>query len=307
MNREDFTFDSRDGKTKIHAVRWTPDGEVKGVLQIIHGMAEYIGRYENVAEWFTRKGFVVTGEDHMGHGGSVKDGDTFGYFCKQDPATVVVRDAHRLKKLTQEKYPGKPYYILGHSMGSFILRNYMFKYGSGIDGAIVCGTGSQPALVVKFGLFLASFQSLFLGDKHVAKMINSIAFGDPKKVKPGEVNDWLCTDHEVVVKYDADPWCGFTFTLNGFKTLFTLLDRLNKSKNISDVPKDLPIFIISGSEDTVGNCGVGVKKVFEEYKKHGIKDVSMVLYEGMKHEILNEPIREQVYADVENFILERSK
>ena len=306
MQKKEIIFDSRDGETKIHAIRWIPDGEVKGVIQIIHGMAEHIGRYEHVAKFFTDRGFVVTGDDHLGHGQTaVSSNGVFGYFCKQDPATVVVRDVHRLKKLTEKDYPGVPYFIWGHSMGSFILRNYMFKYGSGIKGAIVCGTGSQPKAVVKFGLFLSNLQALFLGDKHIATMINAIAFGDPKKAEPGHVNDWLCTDPEEVKKYDADPWCGNTFTVNGFKTLFTLIDRLNTKANVLKMPKDLPVFIISGSEDTVGDCGPGVKKVKDEYDSIGMKDVTMKLYEGYRHEIMNEPIREEVFNDILNWVTKR--
>ena len=128
MKNEEFYFDSRDNISKIHAVRWTPEsGNVVAIVQIVHGMAEYVERYEEFAQFLTERNIVVTGEDHLGHGKSVPEGGIQGYFCEQDPATVVVRDVHRLKKMTQELYPGVPYFILGHSMGSFILRNYMCR------------------------------------------------------------------------------------------------------------------------------------------------------------------------------------
>ena len=298
MRREDITFDSRDGHTKIHAIRWIPDGEVVGVLQLIHGMAEHIERYENVAEWFTQKGYVVTGDDHLGHGHSVPEGGTYGYFCENDPATVVVRDVHRLKKLTEKDYPGVPYFILGHSMGSFIMRNYMIKYGTGIKGAIVCGTGSQPYAVIKFGLALCAVQSLFLGSKHPAKLINRMSFGNQDKLDPEHKNDWLCTDPEVVKKYDSDSLCGFMFTVNGFRTLFGLIDNLNNENKVNMMPKELPVKIISGAEDSVGNYGPGVTKVFEQYKRIGMKDVECKLYDGLRHEILNEPVRKEIYQEI---------
>lgn len=298
MKKEEFTFDSRDGKSKIYAVRWVPDGEVKAVLQIVHGMAEHIMRYEEVALWFASRGILVTGDDHLGHGKTRSEDTPFGYFCEQDPATVVVRDIHRLKKMTQEQYKGVPYFILGHSMGSLILRNYMYKYGTGIQGAIVCGTASQPAPLIKTALFIANIQSVIFGDEHRADFLNSLTFGDPKKIEPGHKSDWLCTDRSVGAKYDADPLCGFVFTVNGFKTLFTLIDRINNKKNVEKIPKELPVKIISGSLDTVGNCGVGVTKVYNQYKEIGIKDVECTLYEGLKHEILNEPIREKIYEDI---------
>lgn len=302
MRKEEIVFDSRDGVSKIHAIRWIPEGEVKAVLQIIHGMAEYIERYEHVAEWFTERGILVTGDDHLGHGASVSDGGVYGYFCEQDPATVVVRDVHRLKKMTQEAYPGVPYFIWGHSMGSFILRNYMMKYGTGIDGAIVCGTGGQPKMLVKFAKGLANVQKLFLGGKHVAKMLNTMAFGDKSKLEPGHANDWLCTDHSVVEKYDADPLCGFTFTVNGFITLFTLIDRLNSDKNLSKMPKELPILMVSGSEDEVGENGKGVKRVYDKYMEIGMKNVTLKFYDKMRHEIHNEPIKETLFGDIYEWI-----
>lgn len=307
MKREDITFDSRDGVSKIHAVRWLPDGEVKGVFQLIHGMAEHIERYENVAEWFTQKGFVVTGDDHLGHGHSVSLDGTYGYFCENDPATVVVRDVHRLKKITQELYPGVPYFILGHSMGSFIMRNYMFKYGSGITGAIVCGTGSQPNAVLNFGLFLSKIQSAILGGKHPGKLINRIAFGDPKKIPVGHENDWLCTDPLVCEKFGQDKLCGFLFTVNGFYTMFSLMKRMQDEKNINKIPKELPVKIISGTDDSVGNYGKGVTLAYEKYKSCGIKDIEIKLYDGLRHEILNEPCRKEIYEEIYEWMLKRIK
>jgi len=307
MQKEEIIFDSRDGSTKIHAKRWIPDGEVIGVLQLIHGMAEHIERYDHVARWFAKRGFVVTGDDHLGHGLSVPAGGVFGYFCEQDPATVVVRDVHKLKKITQEAYPGVPYFIWGHSMGSIILRNYITRYGSGIDGAIICGTAGNPPLVVKTAKAIASVQNLFLGGKHIAKLLNTMTFGDNSKKDPGQAQDWLCTDHSVVEKYDADPWCGFTFTVNGFLTLFTLLDRLNSKKNLNKIPKDLPIFMISGAEDSVGENGKGVKRVYDSLKEVGITDIELKLYDRMRHEIHNEPIKETVFEDVYTFINSKMK
>ena len=143
MRKEAFSFDSRDGETKLHAIRYLPDEGVpiRGVVQIVHGMSEYFERYEPFSRYLTEHGFVVTGDDHMGHGESVAEGMTFGYFCRQDPATVLVRDEHRLKKITQELFPGVPYLLIGHSMGSFIVRNYLCRYGTGISAAVLLGTG----------------------------------------------------------------------------------------------------------------------------------------------------------------------
>ena len=307
VKKEEFTFDSRDGKTKIHAVRWVPEGKVVCIVQIIHGMAEYIERYEELAQYLGEKGILVTGDDHLGHGKSVGEDGAYGYFCEQDPATVVVRDVHRLKKMTQEEYPGIPYVILGHSMGSFILRNYLFRYGTGIQGAIVCGTGSQPKTLVKVSKMIAALQGVFLGQKHVAKMIDNLAFGSyNKKIPDAKTSvDWLCTEEGVVDAYVKDELCGFTFTVNGFMTLFTLLDRLNREENLRAMPKNLPVHFIAGDMDPVGNYGEGVKKAYEDFQKVGMERISLKLYAGDRHELLNEKDKFKVYEDIYPWIMDR--
>ncbi len=309
VKKEEFTFDSRDGKTKLHAVRWVPEGKVVCILQIVHGMAEYIERYEELARYLGEKGILVTGDDHLGHGKSVPEGGIYGYFCEQDPATVVVRDVHRLKKMTQEDYPGVPYVILGHSMGSFILRNYLFRYGTGIEGAIICGTGSKSKALVMVSQIIAAVQGVVLGDAHVSKFIDRLAFGSSnKEIADAKTPfDWLCTDAEVVDAYIKDELCGFTFTVNGFKTLFQLLKRLNKTENLNKMPKDLPVIFISGDMDPVGDYGEGVRKAYEDFQNAGMKRISMKLYPGGRHELLNETNKKQVYEELYPWIMERVK
>ncbi len=309
IKKEEFTFDSRDGISKIHAVRWIPEGEIVCILQIVHGMAEYIERYEEVAQYFAGRGILVTGEDHLGHGKSVAEGGTYGYFCKQDPATVIVRDVHRLKKMTQEAYPGVPYVILGHSMGSYMLRNYLFRYGTGIQGAILCGTGSMSQGIISAAKVLAKVQELVFGGKHVAKRLDNMAFGAyNKRLQPERTNkDWLCTDEKVVDTYKNDDLCGFTFTVNGFQTMFEIITRLNKEENLRKMPKNLPVFFIAGEEDPVGDYGVGVRKAYADFEKTGMERLQVKLYPGDRHEILNEKNKEQVYDDIYPWIMERVK
>ena len=307
IRKEEFTFDSRDGQSKIHAIRWVPEGKTIGVLQIAHGMAEYIDRYDEVARFFAERGFVVTGEDHLGHGKSVSEGGTYGYFCKQDPATVAVRDVHRLKKITQEKFPGLPYMILGHSMGSFMLRNYLFRYGSGIQGAVICGTGYVPQPLIVSGLMIAKVQGFLLGDKHVSKLLDKIAFGTyGKRIKnPKTGYDWLAANEETVDKYMKDPMCGFIFTVNGFKTLFTLIARTNHAENLQKMPKELPVLFLSGEEDPVGDYGKGVTKAYGDFEKADMKRIGMKFYAGSRHEIFNEKNREEVCKELYSWILKR--
>lgn len=309
VKKEEFTFDSRDGKTKLHAVRWVPEGKVVCILQIVHGMAEYIERYEGMAQFFGERGILVTGDDHLGHGKSVSGNGVYGYFCEQDPATVVVRDVHRLKKMTQEDYPGIPYVILGHSMGSFILRNYLFRYGTGIEGAVICGTGSRSDFQNLACRVIAAVAGVLFGEKHTAKVIDRLAFGSYNKgiENPKTPSDWLCTDERVVEAYERDEMCGFVFKVNGFKTLFQLLSRLNKKENLDKMPKNLPVHFISGDMDPVGDYGKGVRKAYEDFQKAGMERVSMKLYPGGRHEVLNEKNKIQVYEELYPWIMERVK
>lgn len=305
MSKEEFYFDSRDGRSKIHAVKWIPNsGNVKAILVVVHGMAEYIERYSEFAKFVNESDILVTGIDNLGHGKSMKEDRNPGYFCKQDPATVVVRDVHRLKKFTQEEYPGVPVIIMGHSMGSFIVRNYLFRYGTGVDGAVIMGTGSQPGATLGAGKALCGLIGAFCGENHISKMLNSIAFGTYcKRIdSPKTEFDWLSVNEENVNRYIADPGCGFIFPVNGFKTLFELIARAQEPKNLEKIPKALPVLFVSGSEDPVGNYGKGPKEVCESYQKQGILDVSLKLYEGMRHEILNENGKVTPMTDVRDFI-----
>ena len=306
MKKEDMYFESRDGISKLHAIIWRDEAKSPvGVLQLIHGMAEYIDRYDDFARYMAEKGFVVVGHDHLGHGDSVDENGTFGYFCKKDPATVLVRDAHRLKKIMEGKYPGIPYYILGHSMGSFVARNYLCRYGSGIQGMILVGTGNQGKALLRVSKVLVFLTGFFCGEKKTAKLINKLAFGAYNgAIEAPKTNvDWLTKDEEVIEKYIMDERCGFTFTVNGFKGLFELLYRLQNPKQFVNIPKKIPVFFISGEEDPVGDYGEGVIRAKNALVKAGLENVSMKLYPNDRHELLNETDKEVVYKDIYEWLV----
>lgn len=302
MIKKEFYFDSRDGKNKIHAVRWMPDSQDAAacVVQVVHGMAEYAERYEEFARFMTDRGIIVTGEDHLGHGKSVGEKGVYGYFCEQDPATVLVRDVHRLKKMTQELYPDLPYVILGHSMGSFIVRNYMCRYGTGIAAAVILGTGMQPMAVLRISRAAAQIQKAFLGSDHVSRLIDKAAFGGyNRRVKNVRTpSDWLTRDSERVDRYIADPMCGFVFTVNGFGALFELIARLYKKENLARIPGKLPVYMASGTGDPVGGYGKGVRKAYDSLRSAGLENIELKLYEGGRHELINETNRSQVMQDI---------
>lgn len=308
MRKEEFYYDSRDRKSKIHAVEWIPDTEKPVcIFQIIHGMSEHIERYNEFAGFLAGKGILVVGEDHLGHGKSVADGEPYGYFCKEDAANILVRDVHRLKKIIQEKYPDVPYLILGHSMGSFILRNYLCRYGNGVNGAVIVGTGMQSKATLFAARTLVAVQKFFLGSKHTGKFVDKLAFGNyNKKFEPIRTQyDWLSANETNVDNYISDPLCGFTFTLNGFSTLFQLVRECHNREKLDKIPKLLPILMLSGTDDPVGDYGRSVEKVYKSYLEHGLQNVQLKLYEKDRHELLNETDRELAYGDIYRWILQR--
>lgn len=308
VTREEFTFESRDEKgTKIHAMKWKPDTDKPVcVVQIVHGMAEYIERYDEFARYLADHDIVVVGEDHLGHGKTAtEEHGTLGYFCEQDPATVLVRDVHRLKKLTQEQYLGVPYIIIGHSMGSFIVRNYLIRYGKGIDGAVILGTGENPPAMVRTAKLCTHLTGLFHKKYQPSVIMNALTFGNYlKKIpSPRTPMDWISSDPAVVDRYMEDKLCGFAFTTNGFSTLFELVGRSQDMEGLRQIPKKLPILIASGSDDPVGAYGTAPKKVYDTFLNLDMTKVQLKLYRNARHELLNEKVKKHVYKDLLNWIL----
>lgn len=303
MIKEEFYFQSYCGTNKIHAVKWVPDGTPLCVVQIVHGMAEYVERYEEFALFLTERNILVVGEDHLGHGKSMGDNPP-GYFCEREPDKVVVENVHILKDMIREEYPDIPYVVFGHSMGSFITRNFIHKYGSEVDGAVISATGLQPkAILPAMKIMVAVLQS-FQGSRHVSKFMDKMAFGTYlKRVKEPKTSfDWLSVSEENVQNYMADDQCGFIFTLNGFKTLAGLCSGLYDTDKIAAMPKDLPLLFIYGDEDPVGNYGTGVEKSYQMYVDAGMYLVSKILYPGKRHELLNEDNKMDVMQDIYGWI-----
>ncbi len=298
--KEELTYKSRDRETMIHAIRWIPDEKPIAILQIIHGMQEYIDRYDEFATFMADNGIMVIGNDHLGHGGSISDKVPLGYFCKNDPATVVLRDAHRLKKMTQEEYPGIPVVLMGHSFGSFVAREYLTRYGTGIQAAIIQGTGMTPPGTVKAGKGMTAFVGAMFGEKHRSNFLNNMAFKayNSRINNPKTKFDWLSHNEESINKYINDPKDNFVFTVNGFETLFELITRVQDTGRMDDIPKKLPILLVSGKEDPVGSWGEEVEHLYKIYTEQiGLTSVEIKIYDGMRHELQQEIGREQVFAD----------
>lgn len=281
---------------KLETREWIPEGAPVGVVQLVHGMAEHIARYDWIAKQLNAAGYVAVGHTQLGHG---KMAETPGWFAKSDGWDALVEDVQRLREQTQQKYPGLPYFLLGHSMGSFIARTYCQKYEAGLAGVVLSGTGHFEPLILNVGLFLANVQCAFGGAKKPSKLLESISFmGYNSGWSPTRTAfDWLSKDTDVVDRYVADPLCGFPFTAGGYRDMFTGLKRLYP-QNLAAMDKDVPILLFSGASDPVGARGAGVKTTVAELQNAGIKNVTFKLYENGRHEMLNETERETVSKDL---------
>ena len=305
MKKQDFYYPSQDGTTQIHAIEWIPDKAPSAILQICHGMVEYIGRYDAFAAFLAEHGFYVTGNDHLGHGASVTTDAQHGFFHDPNGNECVIGDIHTLREMTAARLPGVPYFLMGHSMGSFLARQYIELYGTGLSGAIIMGTGTQPELVLTAGMFLCERIAKAKGWDYRSQTVNNIAFGSyNKKFQPARTpQDWLTKDTQVVDAYRKDPWCTFLFTVNAYYHMFRGIQLMQKPENIKKIPRDLPLFLVSGADDPVGGFGKGVEAAFQGYHKAGLRDVQMKLYPKDRHEILNELDKAQVFQDLLDWLM----
>lgn len=296
---KDISFRSSDGKNNIHAELYIPRGtKVKGVVQIAHGMMDYIGRYALLADALTASGFALCGNDHLGHGDSVSTAEDYGFFASKNGYTYVIDDVKRMNDLIRNELPGVPVILMGHSMGSFISRLYAEKYPNSIDGLIIHGTaGPNPMLAP--GKLIVKLLRAIKGERHRSKFVCSLADGGYNKgFDPAEGDGaWLTRDPSMVADRKGNPKNDFIFTLAGYEDLFTMLGGCNSKEWFAAFPKELHTLVISGEQDPVGGFGKGVRYVYDTLKANGA-DVELKLYEGARHELFNETNREEVFADL---------
>ena len=309
MIKKDFTFLSANQVTNIHAIECIPEnGQYTRVIQIIHGMLEYIERYLPFCEYLVYKGFIVVGHDHLGHGQSVNSAEEYGYIGEPSPNTLLIQDIHNLRVITMQKYPNLPYFICGHSMGSYLLREYLTISSQGLSGAIIMGTGYQSGCMANMGLCLCKMLSCCKGQRHRSNFVKKMALesGAYKRFNLNdENNSWITSDPEMAKIYNNDKKMKFNFTLNGFMGLIEATRISCDSTYAEKINKDLPLLFVSGSDDPVGDNGEGVQKAYNLMIKVGIKDVSLKLFEGDRHEILNEKDRKEVFEYIGNWLDEK--
>ena len=291
------------GTGQIHACAWLPEGEVRAVVQIVHGIAEFVERYEDFAKFLNQQGFAVVAEDHMGHGQSINNGGIQGYF--HGGWFTAVEDTVQLAADTMAQDPDVPYILFGHSMGSFMARTILCKYPElPLKAAILCGTGWQPTVALPALIRVVEGICQKTGETVPSEKLQNLVFGSyNRKVEhPRTPFDWICRDKKVVDAYIAHPLCGFTATCGLLRELMKGIYYIQQPRNLQNMRKDLPVFFIAGGDDPVGNYGKGVRQAVRAFQKAGLRDVSVRIYPLCRHEILNEINKDEIFEDVLQWI-----
>lgn len=302
----DFQFMSTNGKNEIHCRQWIPAGAIKGIVQIIHGVAEYIERYHDFACFMAENGYLVAGDDHLGHGYTTNAED-LGWFGETDGWMTIVEDEKKLRDLLKGWYPAAPMVLLGHSMGSFMARTYLGLWPEDFDMCILSGTGWQPAIVCGAGHMMANREIKAHGTRYRSESLQNLAFGSylNKIENPIGKNDWINRDENAIRQYDADPLCGFVGTAGLMRDMMQGLGIICRDGHMEKMNKALPVLFISGDADPVGAYGRGVKKTAARFRWVAMRDITVKLYPGARHEVLSELNRREVWQDVLSWIREK--
>lgn len=300
VTREEFYVDSVDGIHMVHGYRWyDPEIACRGILQMVHGMLEYIERYEELARFMASAGYFVVGHDHLGHGDSVKDLSELGYVGEQG-AVLWLKDMEQIRKMAASYAPKVPYIMLGHSMGSYLVRRYLIYHGNRVDGAVIMGTGHQTAALVKTGLAVTYAAMVRRGAKGHSSLLNNLTCSGFAKRYPDNAHtgSWMSRDPQVLLHALQDKKMNFQFSLNAFEALFRTIEEVIDPKRAARMPKELPLLVLSGDHDPVGENGKGVRRFEAMLKKIGMKHVTCILYPENRHELINDLDKEQVFRDI---------
>ena len=291
VNLKLFTFPSADGATQLYSRLWScPDVTPRGVVQLVHGVSEHISRYDRFARFLAQQGFIVAGHDHLGHGESLPRGGTPIWFAPRDGWRIVTDDVYTLHQKLRRDYPGLPCFILGHSMGSFITRSLLIRYPGCVDGAVIMGSGWNSEAAIAGGRTVTAVIAAVKGKRATSDFVSALAFGGfNKPFAPNRTGfDWIAANEQAVDRYIADPKCGEDATVGLFHDMLGGFHFLQHPRNLRQMDSATPILFISGSDDPVGAMGRGVEKSAAAFRNAGVKDVTVILCPGMRHEVLNE-------------------
>ncbi|MBN2533480.1 MAG: lysophospholipase [Spirochaetales bacterium] len=299
-----FIINSRDNK-KLHAYSWEIEKDsMEAILLIVHGMAEHAKRYHEFALYLNEKKITVYSLDLRGHGETAESPDELGVFAEKNTWGHILEDIGQYIDIIHNKYPQKPIFILGHSMGSLLARDLISRTHEHITGCICTGTSGSPGIMGRVGLVIAFIHTLFTGSKAKSHLFNTLLFGGYNKSVPAPVTDfdWLSRDNEQVEKYINDSLCGFICSLSLYYELIKGAFRANSIRRIRKIGKDLPLLLLSGDRDPVGAMGKGVKKAYHLYKMAGMKNAGITLFKDYRHEILNETGNQIIYSCIYEWI-----
>lgn len=304
MKKEKFKFLSADNITIIKGCIWRPEGSAKGILQIVHGMSEFIDRYNEFAEFLNKKGYIVVGHDQLGHGNSVTNESEYGYFG-YDKNLNLLNDIDYIRRNIINKEGKLPYFLMGHSMGSFLVREYIGKFcldnaiKPNLTGVIIMGTGWESEILLSLAEGLLTIIGSIKGWHSRSKLIDLLVFGKANKRIENQrtVMDWLTRDAKEVDFYLGNKLCRFTLTVNGYKGMFRSIRRSQDVECIKELP-DMNIIFLSGTDDPIGGYGDNVRKAYFKYIKNSECDVKIKLYEGARHELLHEINKKDIYNDI---------
>ena len=293
------TYSTVDNET-ISYYKWPSNISIRGIVQISHGVGEHAGRYQPIAKILQDKGYEVYANDHRVHGKSVKNEDYLGYYDGDDYFSDAINDMRQLTEIIKKEHYNKKIILFGHSMGSLLSREYVTKYGDDLEALVLSGTASFMKGLGSFGLLSATFLGKLNGKHRSNELLKKLFFSQfNKKFKPNRTKvDWISSDENQVDLFEADPLRIEDFSLSIFLDILKGSKKINQVSTFENTPKDLPIFIFSGDKDPVGEMGKGVKKVAKKYKNAGIEDITLRLYKGGRHEMLNEINKNEVEQDL---------
>lgn len=293
-------FISGEDQLKLHLLVWDEVKDPKAVVQLSHGMAEHVLRYGEFAQFLNANGYIVYGHDHRGHGQSVSTSEDLGYFSDADGWLKLVKDLQQVNNQIKKDYPQLPIFLFGHSMGSFAARHYLGLYGANLKGAVICGTGNNPQWLTKTAQLLAKWEMRRKGTHHRSQMLTTLSFGSyNKKFQPNKTEfDWLSSDPIEVYKYIEDPLCGLVFTSSFYNDFLSGIHELTQMSHIEKTPKTMPLLFISGKDDPLSQEGKAIEQVANYYRTAGLTDLTVKVYPGARHELLNETNKQEIYNDV---------
>ena len=302
MNK--YVFKNSEGKSIVY-YKWGSNKNPKGIIQLVHGMSEWIGRYDYLAERLIEEGYLVYGHDHCGHGHSSENTDRLGYISNKNSFYLMLEDIKKVNSIIREENKDLPIILFGHSMGSFLSQRYLEEYGETIDGLILSGSNGKPKYFTKLGLLVCRMEMLIKGKGYRSNLMDKLSFGGfNNSVKnPKTAFDWLCSDEKEVDKYIRHEFSGFVYPTEFYFDLINGLWDIHKEENLSKIKKlNIPIYIFSGDKDPVGYMGKGIINLYNTYNSIGVKDLSYKLYKDGRHEMLNEVNKDEVIKDIVSWI-----